>query len=130
MITQKITAKEARDNFTDLLGTVYYGKESVVVEKQGRPFAIVINPDEYGNYIKYKAAARKRILEIIEEIQVANGSKNYGQTLKDNTVTVRDRDTTEQVRVKISELRVILRKVINEGQNILSFGKKVNTRVK
>ena len=52
------------------------------------------------------------------------------QTLKNNTVTVRDRDTTEQVRVKISELRDILRKVINERQNILSFGKKVNTRVK
>lgn len=88
MITQKMTAKEARDNFTDLLGTVYYGKESVVVEKKGRPFAVVINPDEYGNYIKYKEAARKRILEIIEEIQAANKDKSYEETLKDVTRAV------------------------------------------
>ena len=53
-----------------------------------------------------------------------------GQSLEDNTATVRDRDTTEQVRVKIIELRDMLRKVINDGKSILEFGKKVNTRVK
>lgn len=52
------------------------------------------------------------------------------QSLKDKTATIRDRDTTEQVRVKISELRDILRKVINDGSSILEFGKKVNTRIK
>ena len=90
MITQKMTAKEARDNFTDLLGTVYYGKESVVVEKKGRPFAVVVNPDEYGNYIKYKAAAKKRILEIIKEIQAANKGNSYEETLKDITEAVEE----------------------------------------
>lgn len=83
MITQKMTAKEARDNFTDLLGAVYYGKESVVVEKKGRPFAVVVSPDEYENYIEYKKAAKKRVFEIIEEIQAANKDKNYEQTYKD-----------------------------------------------
>ena len=90
MITQRMTAKEARDNFTDLLGTVYYGKESVVVEKKGRPFAVVVNPDEYGNYIKYKEAAKKRILEIIEEIQAANKDNSYEETLKDVTGAVEE----------------------------------------
>jgi len=52
------------------------------------------------------------------------------QTLKDKTVTLRDRDTTEQVRVKISKLKEVMRKVINEGHSILEFGKRVNTRVK
>jgi len=52
------------------------------------------------------------------------------QTPKNKTVTIRDRDTTEQVRVKISDLKEILRKVINEGHSVLKFGKKVNTRVK
>lgn len=92
MITQKMTAKEARDNFTDLLGTVYYGKEAVMVEKKGRPFAVVVNPDEYGNYIKYKEAAKKRVLEIIEEIQAANKDKGYEETLKDVT------EATEEAR--------------------------------
>ena len=52
------------------------------------------------------------------------------QSLKDNTATIRWRDNTEQVRVKILELREIMRKVINEGADLFKFGKKVNTRVK
>ena len=51
------------------------------------------------------------------------------QTLEDETVTVRDRDTTEQVRVSIAELRDIIKEVIN-GKSVLVFGKKVQTRVK
>jgi glycyl-tRNA synthetase len=51
------------------------------------------------------------------------------QTPKDQTVTIRERDTTKQVRVKISELKEIIRKVI-EGKSVLSFGKLVNTRIK
>lgn len=90
MITQKMTAKQARDNFTDLLGSVYYGKESIVVEKKGRPFVVVVNPDEYGNYIKYKEAAKKRVLEIIEEIQTANKDKSYEEALKDTTEAVEE----------------------------------------
>lgn len=42
-----MTARQARDNFTDLLGAVYYGKKAVTIEKKGRTFAVVISPDEY-----------------------------------------------------------------------------------
>ena len=53
-----------------------------------------------------------------------------GDSLKDKSITIRDRDTTEQVRVKISELRDVLGKVVNESKSILNFGKKINTRIK
>ncbi|MDO8563594.1 MAG: glycine--tRNA ligase [Nanoarchaeota archaeon] len=52
------------------------------------------------------------------------------ETLKDESVTIRDRDTTQQVRVKIKDLKEIMWKVVNEGKNVLDFGKKVETRVK
>lgn len=52
------------------------------------------------------------------------------ESLKNKDVTIRDRDTTEQVRIKISKLKEIMRKVINERKNISKLGKKVNTRVK
>jgi len=84
------TAKQARDNFTDILGMVYYGKAPVVVEKKGRPFAVVVNPTEYEKYEKYKKAARKRILEIIEEIQTANKDADYEEVLKDATEAVKE----------------------------------------
>ncbi len=51
------------------------------------------------------------------------------QSLKDKTVTIRDRDTTKQIRVKIAELNEIVRNVIN-GESLLKFGKEVHTRVK
>lgn len=51
------------------------------------------------------------------------------QTLKDKTCTIRDRDTTKQVRIKVDELNDIVRKVI-AGENLLKLGKLVETRVK
>ncbi len=51
------------------------------------------------------------------------------KTPKDYTITVRLRDTTEQFRIKIKDLKEIIRRAI-DGENILKFGKLVNTRVK
>jgi len=50
------------------------------------------------------------------------------QSEKDKSCTIRDRDTTEQVRVKIADLKEIMRKVI-DGESVLKLGKKVETRV-
>ncbi len=51
------------------------------------------------------------------------------ESLKEKTVTIRERDSTEQIRVKISELKDVVRKVVN-GENLLKLGKVVKTRVK
>jgi len=50
-------------------------------------------------------------------------------TAKDNSVTIRDRDTTKQIRVKINELKATIQQVIG-GENILKLGRLVETRVK
>jgi glycyl-tRNA synthetase len=50
-------------------------------------------------------------------------------SISEKTVTIRDRDSTEQVRVKIKDLKEILEKVI-DGKSVLEFGKKVETRKK
>jgi len=51
------------------------------------------------------------------------------ETLKDKTVTIRDRDSTEQVRIRIDEIENVMREVI-KGKSLLKFGKKVDTRKK
>jgi glycyl-tRNA synthetase len=51
------------------------------------------------------------------------------KTPEDQSVTIRDRDSTKQVRVKISEIIEVVRKVVN-GESLLEFGEKVETRVK
>lgn len=53
-----------------------------------------------------------------------------GDSLKDKAVTIRSRDTTEQIRVKISELKEVMRKLINSEIEFSLAGKKVETRVK
>ena len=47
-----------------------------------------------------------------------------GDSLKKKDITIRDRDTTKQIRVKISELENILRKLIKKEINFDRAGKK------
>jgi glycyl-tRNA synthetase len=46
-------------------------------------------------------------------------------SLKDKSVTIRDRDSTKQVRVKIDEIKGILRELLNSDVKIDKIGKKV-----
>ncbi|HRZ85934.1 MAG TPA: glycine--tRNA ligase [Candidatus Paceibacterota bacterium] len=48
---------------------------------------------------------------------------------KTQSVTIRDRDSTKQVLVKISEIREVMKRVI-KGESLLNCGKIVETRVK
>src|SRR3989344_1579310 len=47
------------------------------------------------------------------------------ETLKDKSVTLRDRDTTKQIRVKIDELKEIIKKLINEEIKFEKAGKLI-----
>jgi len=49
---------------------------------------------------------------------------------KKKTVTIRDRDTTKQIRVKIAELKNVLRYLVSGDVNFEKAGKIVETRVK
>ncbi len=44
------------------------------------------------------------------------------QTFEDNTVTIRDRDTTSQIRVKIDDLLIVLSQLLNSDKDIKEFG--------
>ena len=86
-----MTVRQARDNFSDLLGSVYYGKNPVAVEKKGRVFAIVVNP---GEYEALKNAAKTKLFALINKTQKNNKAKDFKQALKDITTQV------ETVRAK------------------------------
>lgn len=49
---------------------------------------------------------------------------------KKKTVTIRDRDSTKQISVKITDLKETLRKLINKEIEFIKAGKLVETRVK
>ena len=45
-----------------------------------------------------------------------------GESLKDKTVTLRDRDSTKQIRIKIDDLVPTMRKLIFENKELKNFG--------
>jgi glycyl-tRNA synthetase len=52
------------------------------------------------------------------------------ESLKKKDCTIRDRDTTKQIRIKTSDLKNTLRNLINGEIKFLKAGKEVKTRVK
>jgi glycyl-tRNA synthetase len=46
------------------------------------------------------------------------------QTLEDDTVTLRDRDTTQQIRIKIEELAPVLKELLVSDKEIFEFGER------
>jgi len=68
MLVKRISAKEARNGFSDLLGLVYYTKEAVIVEKRGRPFAVLINPEDYEKLLQEREAR----FAVFDEIRAKN----------------------------------------------------------
>ena len=52
----RMGAKEARNKFADLLGSVHYGGEVVIVERSGRPMVAVISLEMYERMIADREA--------------------------------------------------------------------------
>ena len=46
-MTRRMSAKEARERFAEILGKVHFGKDAVIVEKQGKPMVAIIDIDLY-----------------------------------------------------------------------------------
>ena len=67
-MVKRMSAKEARSHFADLLGLVHYSGEAVIVERRGKPFAVVISPDEYEKLLQ----ERQKRFAILDEIRAKN----------------------------------------------------------
>jgi prevent-host-death family protein len=48
----RIAAADARNNFADIIGRAHFGGEAFVIEKQGKPYAVVIGIDEYRRLVE------------------------------------------------------------------------------
>jgi prevent-host-death family protein len=66
MMVVRMGAKEARDKFADLLGSVHYGQQVVIVERSGRPMVAVI-PVEIYERLMAERDARFEVLDRVRE---------------------------------------------------------------
>ena len=46
-MTIRMGAREARNNFSDLIGRVHYGGDTVIIERNGKPMVAMVSMDFY-----------------------------------------------------------------------------------
>jgi len=89
IVTKRISVGEARANLSDLLGSVYYGKEPVIVERKGKPMAVLISPEQFE---RYQDQVMKRFDRALDELDRRNAGQDPDELLRDVT------DIVEEVR--------------------------------
>ena len=84
MAVLKMSVREARSNFSDLLARVFYTREPVIIEKKGRAFAVVISAQDYEAFWK----AHTEAFAVIDGIRARNGDKDIDEVERDVTAAV------------------------------------------
>ncbi len=78
-MVRRLSAKEARDRFAEILGQVHFGKDTVIVEKQGKPVAAVIGMEEYERFTQ----ARTEPFRVLDRIWARNRSADPARVQAD-----------------------------------------------
>lgn len=76
---QSISIAQARNNFSDLLGEVYYGGKRFLIEKLGKPFAVLVGVEEYRRFEE----AREFFFQKIKAERAKNKNIPFAQVEKD-----------------------------------------------
>lgn len=94
MTSVVVNVTQARDNLSEILGRVKFGEEIVTIEKKGKPYAVIMSPEEYK---KYKEMAKKAFMATVASIQAKNIKANEEEVMRDVTKAV------EEVRQEMYE---------------------------
>ena len=83
-MVKRVSSRDARANFSELLGTVYYTKEPVVVERKGKPYAVMISPELWAQMERRQHDA----WAAIDRLRERNADKDPDAVLRDVTEVV------------------------------------------
>src|SRR3954453_17145454 len=89
-----INVTEARDNLSEILGRVKYGEEVITIEKKGKPYAVIISPEQYAAFQK---DAKQQVGALLQKIRNRNRDVNDTDLAKDVA------EETEAVRKALYE---------------------------
>ena len=96
-MARRISARDARAQFSEILGMVRFGKETVIVEKQGKPVVAVIDIDLYERWM----AEREARLKVFDEVRSKSRGKTPEEVEKDVAEAVSEvRESSRQLRGK------------------------------
>ena len=75
-------AKEAGDNFVDLLVSVHDTEEPLIIEKEDQPMVVVVSHDAFQKYEAIRKAVEKRFWNTVETIQARNADEDPDEVLQ------------------------------------------------
>ena len=93
-MVKKLSDKRARSQFSTLLGQVHGKKDTVIVEKQGKPVMAMIDFERY----QALTTKRDRLFNVVDRIWAKNRSKPARQAYRDATEAVTKVRGTSQAR--------------------------------
>ncbi len=82
-----MSSKDARANFSELIGSVRYTNEPVVIEKNGKTVAVVISPQLFE---LLQQETDRRFQEAVEQLHELNADKDPAQIEADIAVAVQE----------------------------------------
>ena len=71
----RMEAGKARQNFSELIGRVHHGGETVILESSGEPTAVVVPLDMYSRWMERREARFARLEKILNERRPVNYSE-------------------------------------------------------
>jgi prevent-host-death family protein len=85
-VKRKVSAVEARKRLGELLEAVYYRGDEVVIERAGKPMAVVIPAERYETMER----SRDRLFELIEKAQKRNKDVPYEVIEREVELAIRE----------------------------------------
>ena len=83
---RRVSAVEARKRLGELLEGVYYRGDEVVIERAGKPMAVVIPAERYETMER----SRERLFELIEKAQERNRDVPYEVIEREVELAIRE----------------------------------------
>jgi prevent-host-death family protein len=96
-MVKTVDAKQARSDFAMLLGQVHDKKDTVIVEKEGKPMVAVISFDRYQALV----TKRKQLFGVLDRIWSRNRNKPARQAYRDASQAVTQVRTARQRRRRL-----------------------------
>jgi len=96
-MVKRISAKDARAQFSEILGMVHFGKEAVIVEKQGKPMVAIVDIELYQRWQE----EREIRFGVLDEIRSKGRRKRPEEIERDVAEAVSEvRASARQIRGK------------------------------
>lgn len=98
-MVKTLSEKQAQSGFVTLLGQVHSKKDTVIVEKQGKPMVAMIDFDRYQALVK----KREKLFSVIDRIWARNRTRLARQAYRDASHAVNEFRVTRQARRRVGD---------------------------